>query len=218
MIKGGFQVTTYTTNDFQAILKGRRSIRQFDESVKISKEEMTNILQDTITAPSSVNMQPWRFVVAESSTAKEKLTPLVRFNQNQNNTSSAMILIFGDLKNFDYSEQIYGTAVEQGLMPAEVKEQQLSVLTPLYKQIPADKMKETVLIDGSLAAMQLMLIARTYGYETSPIGGFERDQLATAFDLNPQRYVPVMIVAIGKGLDAGYPSYRLPVADITTWV
>lgn len=218
MIKGGFQVTTYTTNDFQAILKGRRSIRQFDESVKISKEEMTNILQDTITAPSSVNMQPWRFIVAESSTAKEKLTPLVRFNQNQNNTSSAMILIFGDLKNFDYSEQIYGTAVEQGLMPAEVKEQQLSVLTPLYKQIPADKMKETVLIDGSLAAMQLMLIARTYGYETSPIGGFERDQLATAFDLNPQRYVPVMIVAIGKGLDAGYPSYRLPVADITTWV
>ncbi|WP_314208859.1 nitroreductase family protein [Vagococcus salmoninarum] len=211
-------MTTYTTNDFQAILKGRRSIRQFDESVKISKEEMTNILQDTITAPSSVNMQPWRFVVAESSTAKEKLTPLVRFNQNQNNTSSAMILIFGDLKNFDYSEQIYGTAVEQGLMPAEVKEQQLSVLTPLYKQIPADKMKETVLIDGSLAAMQLMLIARTYGYETSPIGGFERDQLATAFDLDPQRYVPVMIVAIGKGLDAGYPSYRLPVADITTWV
>lgn len=218
MIKGGFQVTTYTTNDFQAILKGRRSIRQFDESVKISKEEMTNILQDTITAPSSVNMQPWRFIVAESSTAKEKLTPLVRFNQNQNNTSSAMILIFGDLKNFDYSEQIYGTAVEQGLMPAEVKEQQLSVLTPLYKQIPADKMKETVLIDGSLAAMQLMLIARTYGYETSPIGGFERDQLAAAFDLDPQRYVPVMIVAIGKGLDAGYPSYRLPVADITTWV
>lgn len=211
-------MTTYTTNDFQAILKGRRSIRQFDESVKISKEEMTNILQDTITAPSSVNMQPWRFIVAESSTAKEKLTPLVRFNQNQNNTSSAMILIFGDLKNFDYSEQIYGTAVEQGLMPAEVKEQQLSVLTPLYKQIPADKMKETVLIDGSLAAMQLMLIARTYGYETSPIGGFERDQLATAFDLDPQRYVPVMIVAIGKGLDAGYPSYRLPVADITTWV
>lgn len=211
-------MTTYKTNDFQAILKGRRSIRQFDESVKISKEEMTNILQDTITAPSSVNMQPWRFVVAESSTAKEKLTPLVRFNQNQNNTSSAMILIFGDLKNFDYSEQIYGTAVEQGLMPAEVKEQQLSVLTPLYKQIPEDKMKETVLIDGSLAAMQLMLIARTYGYETSPIGGFERDQLATAFDLDPQRYVPVMIVAIGKGLDAGYPSYRLPVADITTWV
>ena len=211
-------MTTYKTNDFQAILKGRRSIRQFDESVKISKEEMTNILQDTITAPSSVNMQPWRFVVAESSTAKEKLTPLVRFNQNQNNTSSAMILIFGDLKNFDYSEQIYGTAVEQGLMPAEVKEQQLSVLTPLYKQIPEDKMKETVLIDGSLAAMQLMLIARTYGYETSPIGGFERDQLAAAFDLDPQRYVPVMIVAIGKGLDAGYPSYRLPVADITTWV
>ena len=211
-------MTTYTTNDFQAILKGRRSIRQFDESVKISKEEMTNILQDTITAPSSVNMQPWRFVVAESSTAKEKLTPLVRFNQNQNNTSSAMILIFGDLKNFDYSEQIYGTAVEQGLMPAEVKEQQLSVLTPLYKQIPEDKMKETVLIDGSLVAMQLMLIARAYGYETSPIGGFERDQLAAAFDLDPQRYVPVMIVAIGKGLDAGYPSYRLPVADITTWV
>ena len=85
--------------------------------MKISKEEMTEILTEATLAPSSVNMQPWRFVVIESDEAKATLAPLAKFNQSQVETSSAMIALFGDLNNFDNAEEIYGTAVERGLMP-----------------------------------------------------------------------------------------------------
>lgn len=60
--------------------------------MKISKEEMTEILTEATLAPSSVNMQPWRFVVIESDEAKATLAPLAKFNQSQVETSSATTL------------------------------------------------------------------------------------------------------------------------------
>ncbi len=61
----------------------------------------------------------------KSDEAKATLAPLAKFNQSQVETSSAMIALFGDLNNFDNAEEIYGTAVERGFMPAEVKEDQM---------------------------------------------------------------------------------------------
>ncbi|MDT1940391.1 nitroreductase family protein [Carnobacterium divergens] len=205
------------TNDFNTILAGRRSIRNYDPAVKISKEEMNAILTEATLAPSSVNMQPWRFVVVESDEGKATLKPIIRFNTLQNDTSSAMILIFGDRNCFDFGEEIYGTAVERGLMPQEVKDRQIAALTNHYNTISDDKLKEILLIDGGIVAMQLMLVARKYGYDTNPIGGFEEDQLAEAFGLDANRYVPVMVLSIGKANEEGYASVRLPIEKITEW-
>lgn len=63
------------TNDFNEIVYGRRSIKTYDPSVKISREEMTEILKEASTAPSSINMQPWRFLVIDSEEGKQKLAP-----------------------------------------------------------------------------------------------------------------------------------------------
>ncbi|CAM2363591.1 nitroreductase family protein [Listeria seeligeri] len=208
---------TYLNNDFEDLMKNRRSIREYDETVKISQEEMQAILTDAVTAPSSVNMQPWRFVVVESDAGKEKLKPLIRFNTLQNDTSAAMILIFGDLQNFENGEKIYGGAVERGLMPADIKEQQMAKLSQYFKTIPRSELERVVLIDGGIVAMQLMLVARAYGYDTNPIGGFERTEVAKAFGMDPERYEPVMIVSIGKAKTDGYDSYRLPIGDVTTF-
>lgn len=144
-------------NDFSDIVYNRRSIRNFDTSVKIPREELLEILDKTVTAPSSVNMQPWRFVVVDSEEGKEKLEPFVSYNGLQNETSSAMVLIFADLKSQERAEEIYGKAVAQGKMPEEVKEKQLSSIVPMYENAPRDVMNEIVHIDASLAAMQLML-------------------------------------------------------------
>ncbi|WP_270993645.1 nitroreductase family protein [Listeria seeligeri] len=208
---------TYLNNDFEDLMKNRRSIREYDETVKISQEKMQAILTDAVTAPSSVNMQPWRFVVVESDAGKEKLKPLIRFNTLQNDTSAAMILIFGDLQNFENGEKIYGGAVERGLMPADIKEQQMAKLSQYFKTIPRSELERVVLIDGGIVAMQLMLVARAYGYDTNPIGGFERTDVAKTFGMDPERYEPVMIVSIGKAKTDGYDSYRLPIDDVTTF-
>lgn len=204
-------------NDFISIITGRRSIRKYDPSVKISKEEMTEILTEATLAPSSVNMQPWRFLIIESPEAKAKLAPIAKFNQTQVETSAAVIAVFGDMNNFDYAEEIYGTAVERGLMPAEVKERQLAALSAHFAQLPAEVNRETVMIDAGLVSMQLMLAARAHGYDTNPIGGFEKDQIAELFGLDKERYIPVMLISIGKAVDEGYASVRLPIDTIAQW-
>jgi nitroreductase len=97
----------FINNDFSDIAFGRKSIRLYDENFKISQEEMLEMIQEATTTPSSVNMQPWRFVVVESEEAKAKLKPLIRFNTRQNDTSSAMVLIFGDMQCYEHGEEIY---------------------------------------------------------------------------------------------------------------
>ncbi|SFQ20545.1 Nitroreductase [Desemzia incerta] len=204
-------------NDFSDIAYNRKSIRLYDESVKISKEEMLEMIQKSTVAPSSVNMQPWRFVVVESAEEKQKLKPLIRFNTRQNDTSSAMILIFGDMECYEYGEAIYNQAVIEGKMSPKVRDEQLDAIIPYYKNFTREEMNDVVKIDSSLAAMQFMLVARAHGYDTNPIGGFEADKLAEAFGLKKDRYVPVMILSIGKALEEGYNSIRLDAKEFTTF-
>ncbi|OMF16932.1 nitroreductase family protein [Paenibacillus amylolyticus] len=205
------------TNDFNEITYGRRSVKLYDPEVKISREEMTEILAEASRAPSSVNMQPWRFLVVDTAEGKEKLAPLAKFNQNQVLTSAAVVGVFIDMNNAEYLEEIFSKAVEHGFMPQEVKDAQVQFVKPYYDNMPAADLRDVNLIDAGLASMQLMLAARAHGYDTNPIGGYEKDQIAEAFGMDKERYKPVMLISIGKSAKEGHPSYRLPVDTITTW-
>jgi nitroreductase len=202
-------------NNFEDVVFNRRSVKVFDENVKISQEEMLEMINKAVTAPSSVNLQPWRFVIVESKEGKDKLRPLIRFNKRQNDTSSAMILIFGDMECYKKGDEIYEEAVNKGLMPEDVKNDTLNLFIPAYENASRQKMNDIVKIDSSLVAAQLMLVARHYGYDTNPIGGFEENQLAEAFGLDKDRYVPVLILAIGKSDYESHESVRLDATDIT---
>jgi nitroreductase len=205
-------------NSFSEVLNGRKSIKLFDENYKIPHEEMEEMIRKATMAPSSVNLQPWRFVVVESDEGKDKLRPLVQFNTNQNDTSSAMVVIFGDKESHENGEFIYSQAVENDLMPADVKEQLLSKINEVYQTYSTQKINDVVKIDSSLAAMQFMLVAKEHGYDTNPIGGFEEDQIAEALGLDSERYVPVVIIAIGKAAREARASYRMPVDKVMQYV
>jgi nitroreductase len=205
------------TNDFQEIITGRRSIRYYDPSVKISREELREILESASLAPSSVNLQPWRFLVIDTPEGKEKLAPLARFNQSQVETSSAVIAVFADMNSSEYLDEIYEKAVEKGFMPEDVKKQQVKSIKGFFEVMTRDQLKEMNLIDAGLVSMQLMLVARAYGYDTNPIGGFEKKQIAEAYGMDKERYYPVMLISIGKAANKGYQSVRLPIDQITEW-
>ena len=205
------------SNDFSDIVYNRRSIRNFDPSVKIPREELLEILDKTVTAPSSVNMQPWRFVVVESEVAKAKLRPLVRFNTKQVDTASAIILIFADIYPQEYTEAIYDRAVAEGKMPQDVRDYQVPIIKSMYNALSPATMREVVKMDASLAAMQLMLVARSHGYETNPMSGFDPEEMAATFDLNPDRYIPALMVSIGKAKEPGFDSVRIEAEKITAF-
>ncbi len=205
------------TNDFETIVSGRRSIRQYDPSVVISEEEMKEILRKTTLAPSSVNMQPWHFLVIQSPEGKEKLAQLASFNKKQVETSSAVIAVFADLNSVENLEAIYSSAVEQGLMPEDVKAKQMAFISQHYATAAPELLRDTALIDCGLVSMQLMLVARAHGYDTNPIGGFDKEHIAEVFGLDAQRYLPVMLISLGKAAESGYASVRLPVEKIADW-
>jgi nitroreductase len=192
----------------------RKSIRLYDPSVKISVDELKTIILEANMAPSSMNMQPWRYVIITSDDAKNKLKTALYGNLNQLETSAAMIVLFNDLEKFKLAEKIYETAYSKGLMPLEVKEKQIANIHNLIAKSDKHKMLVSGHIDCGLAAMNLMLVAREHGYDTCPIGGFNHELIYDVTGMSKERYAPVMIISIGKAAEKGYDSVRLPFDDV----
>ncbi|MFE6074251.1 nitroreductase family protein [Paenibacillus sp. NPDC057886] len=207
----------HKTNDFNKITLERRSVKVYDPEVKISREEMIEILAEASRAPSAINMQPWRFLVIDSVEGKEKLAPLASFNQTQVLTSSAVIAIFYDANNIEYMDEIFNKAVELGYMPQDIKDMQLQQASQYYASLTSSALRDINMLDSGLISMQLMLVARAHGYDTNPMAGYDKERIAEVFSMDKERFQPVMLLSIGKASKEGYPSYRLPVDTITSW-
>jgi nitroreductase len=192
----------------------RRSIRKYDGTFKISNEELQDIILEANLAPSSMNMQPWRYVIVNSTEGKEDLRKAMYGNISQLETSSAMIVMFNDLKKFDLAESIYNKAVLEGLMSTESREKQLLNISKMLVRMDINQINHVGLIDCGLAAMQLMLVAKERGYDTCPIGGFNHDLIHEATGMDKERYKPVMIISIGKAAEEGSKTIRLTFDEV----
>ncbi len=201
-----------------SIFTERKSIRKYDPHYKISHEELDLIINETMRAPSSMNMQPTRFFIVESDLYKDKLKSVLLGNQLQLETSSAMICMFTDLNKYQYAKKIYDKAVEQGIMPLEVRDRQIRSINNMIDELDIKQIERAGILDGGLIAMQLMLVAKDHGYDTCPIGGFIHDRLANVFGLDQNRYKPLLIISIGKSDDSGYNSIRLNSSDVATYL
>lgn len=199
------------------LLNERKSIRKYDTSVKISRDEISNILQDALTAPSSFNLQPWRLVVVDTPEGKEKIKPYMSFNQLQWETSAAIIGIYGDLENTSKIDDVLSANVEHKLMPKEATKQLKSVIVSYEAKLSSQDKKDKVIFDCGLVTMQIMLSAKAYGYDTNPIGGFQKEEFSKVLDIDTKQYMPLLLLSIGKAAEKGKDSVRFSVDEITTW-
>lgn len=199
------------------IFESRRSIRKYDENYKISKEKLTEIITLAQRAPSSMNLQPTRLLVVESKEYKNKLKNALYGNQLQLETSSAMIIVLTDLNKFSEANYIFDEAVKNNIMPESVRQDQLKKIDHITKHVTKEKILQDGLLDAGLFSMQLMLVAKSYGYDTCAIGGFNKDKLKEEFKLE-DNLEPALIISIGKNDEEGYPSYRLPINKITKFL
>lgn len=201
--------------EFFTVARERRSVRQYDPAFKMEKSEIRDILEAAITAPSSSNLQPWRFLVIDDQAAKEELLPIAN-NQQQIVDASVVIAVLGDTKAYKNADRIYGELVKNGVMTEEVKETYVNSIIQNYGNFPAERLSKIAMIDGGLVSMQLMLAAKAKGYETVPMGGYDAGKFIEAFNL-PENFEPVMLISLGKGTKAGFPKTRLPLDDILQW-
>ncbi|OEH92751.1 nitroreductase family protein [Bacillus solimangrovi] len=196
--------------DVITAIKERHSVRKYEKDHKISEETLNEILEATIEAPSSWNLQHWKFFVIDDEKQKETLLPIA-YNQQQVIDSSLTIAVLGDLEANTNAERVYGEAVESGYMNEEVMAALLSQINGAYenKQFARD---EAVLNSG-LAASQLMLAAKAKGYDTVAMGGFDRAKFVEVFDVS-SRYIPVMLIALGKAAEPAHGTRRFPLEDV----
>lgn len=186
-------------NDFHEILTGRHSVRRFDPSVKISRDEMKEMLEETITAPSARNLQAWKFVVVDTDEGREKLHQyFMKFNFPQVDKSSAVVLFFGNTLAYKKYSQLWHSMYEAKKVTKEAMEAALNTFMPLYEKADQQMLVADSMVDTSLAAMQFMLIAREHGYDTNAMAGYDATKAALTMGLDPKQYIPVMAIAIGK--------------------
>lgn len=200
------------------LILNRRSIRKYDETVKISRDKLNEILMQAMKAPSSKNMQPWRFLVIDTIEGKAKLSKAMLGNETQLKTSAAMIVLFQDMQRYDLLEKMLTMQVEAKLITPNEKLEKLAYQKEKIPLIKPESLEREGLIDGGLVAMQLMIVARYHGYDTCPIGGFNRDLINDAVGYDKQRYKPVMIISIGKAADNGRTTLRLPLEDTVKYL
>jgi nitroreductase len=196
-------------NQFDDIILNRKSIRKY-QPFDLSKETIESILTMALRAPSSRNFQPWTIRVILSTEAKEQYSHLFISNRSQYETASAMILLFADTRYASRADAIYELAVERGFMTPEAKEKQL--LSIQNQQVNPVEVIKTAHLNTGLFAMSIMLSARHYGLDTCPIAGFDKTNAPIAFHL--EHHEAILAISIGKALEFGNTSVRLPLDDI----
>lgn len=205
------------TANFYDVIRERRSVRSYDPSVIISNEEIKELLEEAMLAPSSSNLNPWRFMVITGQDLKEKLHPIA-LNQPQVLEASAMIVILSEnnAHEFEHVNKVNERAVAAGFMTEEVKNRLNNSIREFYAPVSDQGKREWQMLDGGLLAMQLMLAAKARGYDTVPMLGYNVEEFRKAFNV-PENLTDVLMIALGKAKESGFPSVRLTVDEVTSW-
>jgi Nitroreductase len=207
-------MSSTATRDLFSIVRDRRSVKHYDALHQLSQPEIEELLEIAACAPSAWNLQHWKFLVIHHQPAKEKLLPIA-YGQRQVVDASVVVAVLGDAQAHLNAEDVFGPDVAAGRMPEDVKSRLIDQIEAAYTDGTSYPREEAIL-NASLAAMQLMLAAKAKGLDSCPMGGYDAAQLIETFNI-PSRYVPVMLVAIGKAAVPARPSMRFPVERTAVW-
>jgi nitroreductase len=205
-----------TEQSLSTVIRDRHSVRNYDPNYKISNKELTEILSEATLAPSSSNMQPWKFIVIQDSDIKRELREIAN-NQEQVETSSAVIAVLGDKEMYKNAEKVGRCAFDAGLIDEATMTRMIEGSTKLYSSASDIQRAQIATYDAGLVSMQLMLIAKAKGYDTVPMGGFDKQKFINRFEVS-DRYFPIVLIAIGKAAAPGRQTTRLPLEEVVSFI
>ena len=172
-------------------IQSRRSIKHFDANHNLSTEEVDKILSLAVLSPSAFNIQNWRFVVVDDADLREKIRE-VSWDQAQVTDASLFIVLCADLNAWEKDPGRYWVN-----SPSEVQGFMLPAIDAYYRGKDQVQRDEAMRSCG-IAAQTLMLSAKSLGYDSCPMDGFDFEKVGQLIKL-PDDHVIAMFVAIGKG-------------------
>ncbi|PVB63441.1 oxygen-insensitive NAD(P)H nitroreductase [Labrenzia sp. 011] len=212
------------TVSLTAAAKKRYSTKAYDPDRKIPEADIARLKELLRLAPSSVNLQPWYFVIAASEEGKARVARATDeaypFNSPKITDASHVVVFATRLKADD--EGFLNTLLEKeaadGRFDADPEQFRadmdrgrrmfISIHTGQRKDAFDWMDKQTYLNMG-----QFLLAAAQLGIDTTPMEGVDTDVLDREFGLTEKGYKAAAVVSLGyhsqKDFNAALPKSRL---------
>lgn len=197
-------------NEFMKAMEFRHACKVFDETKKMSDEDLNFILEVARKSPSSFGMEPWKFLVVQNEELKEKIKPLC-WNQPQITTCSNLVIILAKIEDVKVESGTPAKRFGRRPMPDDKKE--------FYINLYANHLKDTLICDDNIfawtarqcyiAAGNMMTAAASIGIDSCPIEGFEKAKLEELLELDTTKYQVAMVLPFGYRINEQSEQLRL---------
>jgi nitroreductase/dihydropteridine reductase len=207
-------------------LENRHTVKHYDASKRISAADLEVIYEALRLSPSSINSQPWKFIVIESDTAKQRLHDTFankfQFNQKHAKTASHTIL-FAHKTNYvraDY-EKVINTDIQAGRTKPENKEQAFGAFA--FVDMNTDDQGNNAAWTKSQAYLALgstMHALARLNIDSTPMEGVDHELISELFQ-ELEGYQCDVALAMGyndatEDYNAALPKSRLALENIMT--
>lgn len=193
--------------DTKQAIKLRRSVKHYDPAHEMSDMEVDELLSLALLSPTAFNIQNWRFVIVKDLELRERIRK-VAWDQEQVTDASLFIILCADLKAWEKMPERYWRNA-----PQEVLDFVLSSIDNYYRGKEQVQRDEAMRSCG-IAAQTLMLAAKSMGYDSCPMDGFDFDAVGRIINL-PEDHVIAMFMAIGKAVREARPrGGQLPMSEV----
>ena len=188
-------------------IRERRAVKHYDPEFVMPEQDRQELLDLALQAPTSFNLQNWRFVLAEDEEQKKKLREAA-WDQAQVTDASMVFVLCADVKAWDKEPARYWKDA-----PQEAQDILVPMIKPFYDGRDWMQRDEAMRSVG-IVAQTLMLAAKAKGYDSCPMIGFDTDKVAEIINL-PDDHVIGMMLVIGKSTKSAWPKPgQLPLDDV----
>ena len=174
------------------VIASRRSIRKFKEE-NISADTVRLLLDAARLAPSGSNLQPARFIIAQSPTAKEALS---RFTPYKFIVKASVIFVCcADLTAITTRDRRIGELLKEGAFDGvDMDMNDPSAATnPIIEE---EAIKAYLSMNVAIAVEHIVLKAVDLGLGSCWLGRFDRDKVKEYLALDESIY-PVVLLPVG---------------------
>lgn len=189
-------IPSFFSETFDVIEK-RRAVKHFDETHQFNKKEIEKLLSLAMLSPTSFNIQNWRFVIVKDPELRKKIRNAA-WDQVQVTDASLLLILCADLKAGEKDPQRYWKNASK-----EVQDFIIPAIEKYYKgnvQLQHDEALRSI----GIASQTLMLAAKSVGYDSCPMIGFDSQKVAELINL-PEDYIIGMMLVIGKAKSPANP-------------
>lgn len=211
------------------ILNKRYSTKKFTDQ-KVSDEDMNKIYDLLQLSPSSVNAQPWHFVIAKTDESKKLISKATQdgyaFNEQKVLTASHVIILCAKIDLDDkYLNLVTDKEQLDGRYESDQEKKMMHNGRSGFVNLHRDLLKDLTNWNERqvyLNAGNLLHGLAHLNIDSVPIEGFDADILAQEFSIEDNGLKPLIIVPIGyRAADdnnADRPKSRLNQENIITIV